>query len=254
MSLQNARFNCLSAASGLFFALSVGAVWAQDGSAPSDDVLQATEPVEDVEQLVIAEEDLEFLVDLFLADPAVFLETRDGGEIEAVIAQAVFRDPQTITAVLVAIGQTTDAGIQSAIANGIASAATRLSQEGRATEVATILASVATQSSTAFLESVTGNLAQLTEQAGVDGSQDEGDPSRVEGDDGNADILSPQPVPLAVLGGVSDGTGGAVTTTYSASVVSGASGSGAIGSTGQTGPSGGGVSSGGAGDAVSPVN
>lgn len=256
MTLQYARFNLLAAACGLLFALNMGAVWAQDSPASGDEVLQVTEPVQDVEDLMIAEEDLASLVELFRADPSSFLETRDAREIEAVIAQVVFSDPRDINLVLDALNQTADPRIQNAISEGIASAVSRLSREGRATETATILALVATESSTAFLQSVTENLAQLTQQAEVDGSQVEGDPSPVEGDVGDvADILSPPADPQPALRGDVDGSiGDALITTVSASDVSGASGSGANGSTGQTGPSGGGVSTGEAGDPVSPVN
>lgn len=256
MTLKHARFNLLTAACGLFLALNMGAVWAQDSSVSGDEMLQVIEPVEDLEELLISEEDLASLVELFRADPASFLEARDAGEIEAVIAQVVSSDPQDIDLVLVALSQTVDPRIQAAISEGIASAVSRLSREGRATETATILALVATESSTAFLQSVTENLAQLTQQAEVDGSQDEGDPSPVEGGVGDVtDILSPPADPQPALGGDVDGSiGDAVITTASASDVSGASGSGANGSTGQTGPSGGGVSTGEAGDPVSPVN
>ena len=119
---------------------------------------------------VETEPDIEELIALFLEDPEAFLESQDASTIEAVVAEAVRRDPGVVTRVLAAEGSLANDTISQAVADGIATAVVSLTTDGNTDAATQVMNDVSLSGSTSMLDAVTSEVNGLAAEQGVDTS------------------------------------------------------------------------------------
>lgn len=114
-----------------------------------------------------ADETLETLIARFLENPENFLTTESPEIIETVIENVLLRDPGTIEIILGVEGLL-DAARRASVATGVSRAIVTLSSDGRAEEVAQLIATVASTASSAFALDVSAQVQVLAAASGVD--------------------------------------------------------------------------------------